>query len=113
MPFDWRTLLGYPFAWMIEYAAVFTTFFVVSPNICLTGGMCWLVISITKDVTNDLHLLNIAGRSTRSQTKAKKNFLIILKFYLELKELSEQKNDLNSEILDFYNFLAWFFFDLD
>lgn len=90
MPFDWRTLLGYPFAWLIESAAVFSTFFVVCPNITLTSCIGLLIISITKDVKSDLQLLNVPGRSIRSQIKAKTNFFRILKFYLGLKELSDK-----------------------
>ena len=100
-PFDWKTLHGYPFAWLIQCATVFSTFFVVCPNVCLSGCMSWLVIMITKDVKSDLQHLNVPGRSIRSQTKAKKNFFIILKFYLGLKELSAKRNYLNSAGFNF------------
>lgn len=88
MPFNWKTLFGYPFAWLMEYATVSSVFLVLCPNICITGCMSWLIIAITKDIQSDLSLLNVPGRSIRSQKRARTSFFRILAFYLHLKELS-------------------------
>lgn len=53
-------------------------------------GSCWLFISFVIDITNDLELLNAAGKSKSNQgrIKAMERFCNLVKAYINVKQLS-------------------------
>lgn len=88
LPFDWQTPFGYIFAFLSQLIA---TFFV-----CLSGAtvlitsitVCWMLVVFIKDITNDLHVLNICEASNGMQLSMKKQFGDIIQLYGDVRQLS-------------------------
>lgn len=51
-------------------------------------GTCWVFTVALKDITNDLPMLTVGGRSLKKREKIKRRFCNFVQIYLDLKELS-------------------------
>lgn len=77
-------------------------------------GSCWLFVSFAKDITSDLDLLNIAGKSNRSRLKIRERFCNIVQVHSNVKELSVKLLISFNTFLNCWNlFFLWFQTNLD
>lgn len=104
MPFDWRTPFGYLLSWIFECAQTYSTLLCCVPNIGVTIGICWLLISILKDITSELHALKIDRQSQSSRIKLKRRFCKILHHYSVLPQLSKKLHENTSD----FNVIGFF-----
>lgn len=89
-PFDWKTPLGYLFAFSSQCLEAYTSIASVLPMICFLAGSCWLFVCFAKDVTYDLSLFNVNSNSAgNDKGRMKQQLCKIIKLHGNLKELSE------------------------
>ena len=87
-PFNDKTPIGFLFASFFGDAGSFSIIIVYLSAISLLLGSCWLFISFAEDIENDLNVLNIRRRSSRSSTQMKQHLCDIVKVYSDVQELS-------------------------
>lgn len=86
-PFDWRNPYGYLVAFSLQYALMS---FGIKHATCHTGfigGSCWMLISFTEDLKNELNTLNTTiGK--KGQLNAYKEFSEFLQYHAMAKQFS-------------------------
>lgn len=88
LPFDWKAPFRFLVAMIGLHAAFFAILLGLLPTISLFIGSCLLFISFTKDITNDLVMLNIGGLSKRGRDQhMRMHFLNIIKLHSVVKQL--------------------------
>lgn len=100
LPFDYKTPFGFLLLSFVQIPWAFCIVFSAVPVISFFIGSCWLFTSFVKDVTNDLHQLNLAGKSKRGRMNVKERFCNLVQVYTNLKELS-------SNLPSFFSSLQW------
>lgn len=68
-PLDLNTWLGYSIAYAIESAAAYAAYLSAIPVMSLIVGSSWILTSIGKEITNNLHELNMNTDSRASERK--------------------------------------------
>lgn len=89
LPFDWHTPFGYFVAAFIQIiAAICTNVFLIGVA-CPFLGACWLIISFSKDITNDLAHLKVRKLSNeKHREKLKQDFCRVFKLHSDAMQLS-------------------------
>lgn len=85
MPFNWKTPIGYIFAFLFASGSAFAVVYSILPTICFAIGGYWLIIDAVKLIINDFELF------------CKKALTIDVK---ETKELKEHLCDVIEDISD-------------
>lgn len=80
--------MGYPFALLFQILAAHATILCTIPCMCSVIGSSWIFVVALNDVTNDLPLLMVDGRSLKKREKTNKRFCKFVQFYVDLRELS-------------------------
>lgn len=94
LPFDWKTPMGYPFAFLLQILAIHATILCTIPCLCSVIGTSWIFVVALKDMTNDLNLLMVDGQSLNNREETNKRFCKFVQFYLDLRELSANSSKL-------------------
>lgn len=89
-PFDWKNPLGYLFFLIAESITCWCINLYGLIGLCFLIGSTWMLMSFTKDITNELAHLNAneTGTSTHRQTNVKVRFNAIIKSYSDAKQFS-------------------------
>lgn len=80
--------MGYLIAFCIEYAGMCAEVCALTPLLGFFIGMCWIVIALARDLTDQLTHLSYHGHSDQKLTKLKANFNQILQLYSDARQLS-------------------------
>lgn len=86
-PFDWKTPYGYPVAVLIEGASGTCAIFCYVTVACFLIESCLLVISMLKDIANDLAGLHFI-RSKNATVQFEHRFFSLFSSYSDVKQLS-------------------------
>lgn len=89
LPMNSKTPLGYLCVLLLEASESFSIVSVALSAICFLVGSCWMFISFANDMTNNLHLLNIGGKSEENHVKMKERLCNVVNFFSDVKELSD------------------------
>lgn len=84
--------MGYTFAVIIQAVTSFFTLHCVVTIVTFLIGTVWIFISFTKDISNDLLLLNADNKPSGRNADTKKKFIDIIQYYADIKQLSAEKN---------------------
>lgn len=80
---------GYSVAFIIESFGGLAASISPMPYLTILIGSCWILASITEDITNDLFQLNMSTLSERNQHEIHVKFCKISKRLSDAKQLSE------------------------
>lgn len=90
-PFDYRNPIGYLFAFFLQYIALLNLFFYVCCMACIGIGFFMFIISITKDIKNNLRSINEHLKKSMSEhekSEISTQFLDTIQFHAVAKQLS-------------------------
>lgn len=59
MPIDWKTPFGYLMAWAVQFAGLLAVVLATISLYSLIFASCWLFVTITDDITQELVAFNI------------------------------------------------------
>lgn len=88
MPFDWTTPVGYAIALIGSFTAIYAVLLGVSPILSFFIGSCWLIVTFTKDVTNDLSQFSAAELRKTNQVGLEMRFCNVIRQLSDTKQLS-------------------------
>lgn len=94
MPFSWKTPFGYVLTLLFEIIIDLIVVSIYLPNITYFIGLCWLIISIFDIDSPTLYepincsTADIISNAKHADKKLKANFLQLVHFYSDAKELS-------------------------
>lgn len=86
MPFDWKTPLGYPLAWIFQLAGGCSTFSMAILFVGFMVGSCWLFTFVADDITEDLKAFNSAEATNENRVEKLKRFYDIIEIYSDAKQ---------------------------
>lgn len=87
-PFDWRTPVGYLFAWIAQCLAVFGVMAVI-PFFNIIFGSSWLFYVITDDIKNDVAAFNATLKTEKGngdRSELIERFLNVIHCYSDVKQ---------------------------
>lgn len=88
VPFNWKTPLGYLLVLAFYGYGMLCVVTLALPTMCLLMGTCWLFVAFAKDLTNDLHFLNINLPSNSNSLQLRGHLCKLIQLYSDIKELS-------------------------
>lgn len=88
LPFNWKTPFGYMIATIFFLAATCAVLYALTLTLSFYAGACYFFISFSKDISNDVPLLIVGGKSKRSHQKMKARFCKIIQLNSTVKQLS-------------------------
>lgn len=104
MPFDWKTPFGYLIALLCETSAFYSTVLVCVPLICILVGPCILFMSMAKDITDELRLLDGIGETNRCERRIKERFCHVVQMFADVKQLISEFNQISEVITTMFFF---------
>lgn len=87
-PFEWKTPQGYFIAFSLQYSLVLCTAHI---GICNTGfitGSCWMLISLAKDIKEDIHMINEKAQINTNRLELMGEFSQLLSYHSNVRQLS-------------------------
>lgn len=90
-PFNYRNPIGYLFAFALQYIALMNLFFYVCCMACIGIGFFMFIISIAKDIKNNLKSINEQLTKSMAEDKISeisKQFSKTIQFHADAKQLS-------------------------
>lgn len=95
LPFDWQTPMGYSLAIALLYIFIFNAAFAAIPLIVSAIGVSFILISLTKDITNELAAINrSARRIKRNPSQIVKQFTRLVKIHSHSMQLTRDFSEL-------------------
>lgn len=91
-PFNWQHPIGYLIAFTIQYIAQTYILIFTGCYMSLFVGTSFMLIAISKDLKENLRLLQIDETSTKSRLQVKKQLSEFVAFHSSVKELSQIDN---------------------
>lgn len=88
LPFNIKSWPGHMFAFLLVSAGVYAACAASVNFLCIFIGSSWILTSIVKDITNDLHTLNVSLSSNEDQCKVQWRFCNISKRLSDVKQFS-------------------------
>lgn len=86
-PFNEKTPIGFLFQSIFQFAESFFWIIVTLTALSFLLGSCWLFMSFSEDIKNDLSVFNIK-RSKQTSAQVKRKFRKIVKVFSSVHELS-------------------------
>lgn len=86
LPFDWRSPLGYPVAWLSQFVGGCVGYAIAIPFLSLFFDSCWLFIFVAEDITHDLTAFNSDQAENEMLVERLKRFCDIVQLYSDAKQ---------------------------
>lgn len=102
IPFNWRNPYGYLVILFGQYVASFGVVNGATGILCYLMGSCWLFSIIVHDITDDLMHLKRTKNSDQSDRIMRERFHSIIRFYLDVKQLTDRFNEIYGIIITTY-----------
>lgn len=99
LPFDWHTPLGYCSALFVQFTADFAVLYSASTVMCFLVGSCSLFITIIRDITGDLTVLDCNESANNSKHSIQMQFRSVIEFYLDVKQMMNTFNDIYEPVI--------------
>lgn len=91
LPVYSKTPFGYAIGFCVELSGAFFTTYVLISFMCFAIGSLWVIKSCVKDVTADVSMLNVFGRSDANYKKLTERFSAIAEGLTYPKQLRSKK----------------------
>lgn len=90
LPFNWKTPIGYSFAFLLASGSAFAVAYTILPTACFAIGSYWLAIVVVKDIINDFHLRcdKISTENGKKTRELKEHLCDVIKDITDVKQLS-------------------------
>lgn len=88
LPFNWKTPFGYLIATIIISLASLCMLSSAVPTVCIFCGLCWILMEIVKDMTNDLINLKARKRFDPNYKQLNRHFFNMVHDFSDAKQLS-------------------------
>lgn len=90
LPFNWKTPIGYFFAFLLGSGSVFALAYSVLPTMCFAVGSYWLATAFIKDIKNDFHLRcdKVSTKHGKKMKEWKQHLCDVIKDISNVKQLS-------------------------
>lgn len=80
---------GYIFAFLLESVGAFATCVAAVNFLCIFIGSSWILTSMAKEITSDLHEMNVSKSSNKDQCEVQWRFCYISKRFSKTQQLSQ------------------------
>lgn len=90
-PFEVQNPIGYSIAVCLEYLFTLNLELLTMSIMVIAIGPCLILISMTKDLKYNLHILDISARLKEDPVKIVRDFSEFIQLHSDAKQLSQQK----------------------